>query len=249
MAWFLVQTEEIMLSFESLLVPGILAFYLYDSIILLSSNELVFTRHHPAWEFGCPGDSHLLFGRRLYIPNPLTPGIPLFRVYWLESGQRPKNDASLEKFLATISPLRYMMVVLLSIFFVGIPAVLIYFGSSKQLLWAFGSIYIVILATLILIFAKKDALGISNRQFLALSFESMACAPFALNLLRKLTLHRSINSDPIEFAREMFRRETFYRLLDAVCERIDEQIEFTEPGGQQLTRLQSYKTRLSSMKQ
>ena len=199
-----------MVSFEILLVLGTLGFYLYDSGMLLYVNEMVFFRERRQWNFACPGNSWLLLGRSPYIPNPLTPEIAMFRVYWSDTGRSSQNsDESIEQFVAALVPLQYLVDVLLAQFFIALPFVLFLYGSGPQLLWVFGAIYLNIAVILVVVYKKKDILKVSKRKFVALSFESIACAPFALNIVRKLTLHRSLVGDPIEFAKIMFDQNVF----------------------------------------
>ncbi len=239
-----------MLSFELLLIIGVLGFYLYDSSMLLYINELVFIRGYRAWNFSCPSTNWLVLGRRLYIPNPLSPNMPIFRLNWAESNHRSKSDiTSLEEVLAVLVPVQYLLATLLACFFIVLPLVLLLYGSGPQLLWAFGVIYLNIFLILILVYLKKDVLGVSNREYLALSFESLACAPFALNILRKLTLRRLLSSDPMEFANTILDREKFEVLVDVVNKRIDEQIESVDIDNPRSVSLQLYKTKISGMKQ
>ena len=239
-----------MFSFETLLVFGVLGFYLYDSSMLLYINEVVLSRGRRLWQFGCPGNNWLLLGRRLYIPNPLTPDVAIFRLYWTESNQKRQNDEeSLTAFQAAIVPLQYLMMTLFIFFFVSLPLVLFLYGSGQQLLWMFGIIYVNILLILIFVFRNMGILGISNREYFVLSFESLACAPFSLNILRKITLHRSLKTDPIEFAQKMFDNETFNALVNIVSEKINEQLDFVDIDSPRYFSLKLYKTKIDGMKQ
>jgi hypothetical protein len=237
-------------SFELLLALGVLGFYLYDSSMLLYINELVFIRGRRFWSFRCPGENWTLLGRRLYIPNPLTPDVPLFRLHWIDSNSRFKSDeGSLEEYLAALVPVQYLTMTLLLVFFAILPLFLFWYGSGPQLLWLFGVIYLNIILVLTVVYQRKSVFGLSNREFLSLAFESLVCAPFALNILRKLTLHRSLRGDPIDLAKILFDREVSKQLVDAVGERIDRQLESIELDSQRYLSLQSYKTRIFGMKQ
>lgn len=238
-------------SFEVLLMLGVLGFYLYDSGMLLYVNELMFLKEKCHWSFTYPGTNWWLLGKILYIPNPLAPDIAMFRVYWSESNQlkQDKEEEELEQYLSALFPFQYMVVSLLILFFAVLPFVLFWYGSGPQLLWLFGAIYIIIVAMLVQVYRKRNDLQVSNREFLYLSFESLTCAPFSINILRKLTLHYSQIGDPVEFARKVFDEDTFQRLIDVMSKKIEDQIELVDVGNPRYTALQSYKKRIEERKQ
>ena len=76
-----------MSSFEVWLPLGALGLYLFDSTAWLYSNELIFVRVGGRWRC-VSSPAFLVAGRRVYLPNPLIPGIAQFRVRWSESDPR-----------------------------------------------------------------------------------------------------------------------------------------------------------------
>ena len=234
-----------MISFEILLILGSLGFYLYGSSMLLYINEAVFIKGRRSWYFSYPETNWSFLGRQLYIPNPLTPEAPIFRLYWTVSNQQKINrEESLESLLTTIIPLQYLMMILLMFFFIWLPTVLFLYGSGPQLLWMFGIIYLNISVILVFIYRNKKILGISNKKYIALVFESLACAPFSLNILRKITLSRPPNKDPIELASDLLEHEAFKKFLGIVIKRIDEQLELMDIDNPRYASLESYKNKI-----
>jgi hypothetical protein len=219
---------------------------------MLYSNELVFLKSDRKCNFIYPGENWLLGGKSLYIPNPLTPTTLMFRVYWSELNQyeqsKKDNDFSLEKFSITLIPIQYAVEIQFIFFFIGFPFVLFFYGSGPQLL-LFGLIYINIIIMLILVYIKKKYLALSNKEFLMLLFELLACAPFSLNIIRKLTLRLSPNTDPIMIAKEMFDHNIFQRLLDIVSKKIDKHLEFIDEDNKRYLALQSYKDKIHALKE
>lgn len=238
-----------MLSFEALLLYGVLALYLFDSGMLLYANELVFVRDEfAAWRLNCRRIDWLLLGRRPCAPNPLRPDIAVFRVYWLDADQRPREVAgTLDTLLAALEPLRYLLIALLVLFFVWLPIILILYGSGPQLLGLFAIVYLNIVAILVFIFRNRRLLQVSNGTYLALSFESLACPPFALNLLRKITL-RLVDADPIRLAEKRFDQDDFRDLIELVCRRIDEQLDLMNSDDPRYSTLQAYKSDILGLK-
>ena len=84
------------ISFETLLVLGILGFYLFDSAMLLYFNEFAIVKSSSAWAFACPASRWRIRGKTPYLPNPLTPGNPLFRAAWSPTDSSPPSHAEQE---------------------------------------------------------------------------------------------------------------------------------------------------------
>jgi hypothetical protein len=209
--------------FEVLLPLGAIGLYLFDSTLLLYSNELLFARRAGRWTFATSSELFLA-GRRVCFLNPFTPATPQFRVRWSEADTREEQEspAQLDAFLAALGPLRYF-VMALWLLLLALPAELVLWGTGIELLALMAAFYGVILAALGYIYARRRELRLSGKSFLALSFDSLACAPFAVNLVRKLALRRSLAGNPIEFARRTFEPAIFSALIHAVCRRVSDE--------------------------
>ena len=211
--------------FEVLLPLGAIGLYLFDSTLLLYSNELLLARRSGGWSFAV-SSGLLLGGRRLCFLNPFTPATPQFPVRWSEADTRQEQESreELDAFLAALRPLQYL-VITLWVLLLALPVELFLLGTGVELLALMGAFYVVVLAALGYIYVRRRELRVPGKAFLALCFDVLACAPFAVNLVRKLALRRSLAGNPIDFARRTFEPETFSRLIHAVCRRVsDEQL-------------------------
>jgi hypothetical protein len=236
-----------MTSFEVWLPVGAIGLYLFDSILWLYSNELIF--QHRGGQWICAGiPAFLVAGRRFYFPNPLTPGTPQFRVRWSESDPRSEQEsaAQLEEFFRALVPIRYLVNALLGILLI-LPVELLLFGTGAELLVLMAVFYLVIVATLICIFRRRRELRLTIRAFAALCFDSLACSPFALNLVRKLSLRRSLAGNPIAFAARSFEPVALARLIAGVTGRVRE--EQVREAGQtsRWQELEAYRQQLEAM--
>jgi hypothetical protein len=157
------------------------------------------------------------------------------------------RDESLEQFITVLMSVRAILVVLLLLFLVGLPLVLFLYGSGSQLLWLFGAVYLTIILIMVQVYRIRKVLGVSNKRFLGLAFESLLCAPFALNIMRKLSLYHPLLVDPVGFASNSFDRVTFCQLADAVLLRVDEQLELEEIDSLSYRSLQAYQERIKGM--
>jgi hypothetical protein len=214
-----------------MLILGIVVFYLFDSAMLLYVNELVFVEKNGKWVFGLPESGWKMLGKNLYVPNPLTPDYPLFRACWVVSSppnEHQEDIETLRQFLNELNPLRYMTFSLFVLLLIGLPIVLLGFGTGLALLLLLGVIYCAISVMLAQIYRQREKLGLSGKTFAKLAFDSLACAPFALNLVRKITLRRSLVGDPICFAHQVLDADAFAQLVQALCHRVDEEIEFED---------------------
>ena len=233
--------------FEVLLPLGAIGLYLFDSTLLLYSNELLFARRAGTWRLGV-GSALILGGRRLCLLNPFTPATPLFRVRWSEADTRQEQESreELAAFLAALGPLQYL-VIALWVLLLALPVELLLLGTGIELLALMAAFYAVVLASLGYIYARRRQLHVSGRSFLALSFDSLACAPFAINLVRKLSLRRSLAGNPIDFARRTFEPVAFSALIHAVSQRVSAEQQREYGQTPRCAELEAYRKELAAI--
>lgn len=236
-----------MTSFELWLTLGALGLYLFDSLQWLYSNELIFMRRDGLWR-GSRIPALLVAGRRVYLPNPLTPGTPQFKVRWSESDPRTdaEEGAELEQFLRALRPVGYFVNTLLGLL-AALPVVLLLFGTGVELLALMAAFYAAILVALGYIFSRRHVLRLTSRAFAALCFDALACAPFAINLVRKLALRRSLAGNPLSFAERSFAAPEFALVIDAVTARVAEELLREDGPTPRAQALEAYRQRLAAM--
>lgn len=248
------------LSFEILLIIGILGFYLYDSAMMLYSNELIFASDKNHWRYRSADGHWQMLSRNLYLPHPLRPGRALFRVCWHSTGAQANlaNDAPGEssnlpdlapaELIQSLRPLQYMTTGLLASMLVGFPVVLIVFATGLELLVLMATSYIIIIAMLIYVYRKRTSLQLTTSSFLKLAFDALVCPPFALNTTRKITLNYPLTHDAIAFAKQHFDATTFSAMIDTICQRVDTAIAYEDEGSTKVKGLLEYRNRLVSLK-
>jgi hypothetical protein len=235
-----------MTSFEVWLPLGALGLYLFDSILWLYSNELPFLRGVGGWR-AAQVPAVLVAGRRVYIPNPLTPGVALFKVRWSDSDERGehKETGELERFLRALRPVQYLVNALLVILLV-LPVELLLYGAGVKLLVLMAAFYLVIVVALVVVYVRRRELLLSGRSFAALCFDSLACAPFAVNLVRKLTLRRSLAGNPISFAVRSFEPAALRGLIESVSARVAQEQLREDPQSPRWAELEAFRQRLTA---
>jgi hypothetical protein len=220
-----------------LLMGGVAGLYLYDSVILLFHNEVVLeTSRHGCRVFG--GGVLEFGGRRPFLPHPCFPHRPLIRLGWPGGGSadwRSARNRRVRLALSIIAPWTWLLLALL---FVALPAVL-WLGTQGALLGWLALTYLVIAAMLLHVCRHRKALNLSRRALIALAFDALLCAPFAINLVRKISLRqqapelRSAASALLAPA----ERTVLARIL---VERIRTSLSFMEPGSAGSDALHAY---------
>ncbi len=231
-----------------LIVLGVIGFYLYDSAMLLYYNEFVLIEAHGTWTFRYPQGGWQLLGRNPYLPNPLTPYAAIFRVSWSPSSlvEQHQEDHRVQEFTRALNPLRYMALVLLVLLVVELPLLLLTFGANLGVLVLVGIVYLTIMAMLLVVFLNA-CIAANSRACSALAAELLACAPFAINILRRIELRRSIAGDPIRFASGRLDTESFAKLVGLVCRQLDEALELEDEGNERRGTIIAYRDWITSI--
>jgi hypothetical protein len=235
-------------SYEVMLTLGVFGFYLFDSALMLKDNEVVFIETRGQWRFVFPKPAWQMLGDFVYFPNPVIPESPIFRCGWLAIGDKKyhitKNADT--DFFNVLRPMRIMVMYLFGLF-VFFPITLFTLGIGIELFMIVGCIYIVIILMLVYTYRMREYLGLNANMYAKLAFDSIACPPFALNLIRKITLNCQGIDDPIAFAQKNFDISTVHKLSEFLESRLDEELEYEDADSPRYLRLKSHRNRIASM--
>lgn len=236
------------MSFELLLPIGAIAFYLIDSAALLYGNEFIFTLCSGHWTWSA-GSELILRGRRLYLPNPLTPQRLVIRTAWSEQqlDGKPEGVADIAALEQTLRPLATLAQLLLLLVLIVLPVVITLLGTGVALLTVFGLCYLSVLVMIGLLYRRRAHLGLASRQLLGLALDAVLCPPFAINLVRKISLRRRFVRDPVVFARENFQPAQSSSLVDFICKRLELDMGALDHAEAQWIQLNAYRERLMSL--
>lgn len=237
-------------SFELLLALGVVGFYLWDSAMLLYANELVYLHDRGRWSFTTATSHWQLSGRNLYLPNLLRPDHALFRVHWSPVSHQSRqghNGEVLQRLLNAIDTLRYLIYPLWLLLIVVLPVTLLLAGTGVLFLLVLGLVYGTILMLLFQIYVKRADLGLSRLSCAKLAFDSLACVPLALNLVRKITLRHSLGPDPVRFAQTRFDRTTFAHLVTTLSQWVANELVYEDESSQRFRNLSGYQQFLTSI--
>lgn len=236
------------MSYEAELLALAALLYLFDSSVLLYSNEGVLTCDRVGrWSVSTGWIGFVLAGRSLCMLNPFTPHRPSFRLHW-DFSALPAGDPRWSELAKPLMRLKYMtlaaavaLFVMLPIglltalgFYAVIPAVVVLYGS---LVWA-----------LIRLYRQKILLG-RGKRFLGFAFECLACPPFGVNMIRRITLADRI-TEPLPVAGARLLDAPQWSELQARClARLDEAGRLGSGDGAEQQDLEAQKGRLKALGQ
>lgn len=229
---------------EIWLVLGIIGFYLYDSVLMLSPNELVLMESGGRWHCFVPRTDVQFGGKYLFLPNPLLPVQTLYRLDWLTPSADRVDSAALKGFLAGQRYLRPVVGVLFILLAFALPAAVALVVPLRLTLALLGETYLFICVALALIYWQRAALKLDGKGVAKLASDALLCAPFSLNLVRKLGLGYAWRGDTLQYAREVLKPEAFEEMKTSLLRRIERDLEMTEDGDAHSTALIAVRQRL-----
>jgi hypothetical protein len=236
------------LSYEAELLALAVIFYLYDSSVLLYSNETVFICDgSQRWSATSGWIGFLVGGRSLCALNPFTPHRPSFRLSWdfdalpegndLSWAERAQRNSKLRPWTLAAGVALYVLLPLGMFTSLGryavIPALFLLYGST--------------IVALIQLRRSESLLALSRKRFWGFAFECMACPPFAVNMVRRMTLAEWIK-EPVPLAAvRLLDAERWNELRQQCMSRIDDAIQLVAEDSPELKALEAQKQRLSAL--
>jgi hypothetical protein len=213
---------------EKLLVPVIAAFYLKDCLLLLRSDEAVLVRSGLGrWRAGFGLPYYKLRGREPYLCNPLLPHEPVFRMRWAMTPADSGSawNAAVPTALRALQPAVILMALLL---LVGIPTALLGHLGKSVLVLLIGALYAVILISMAWVVRRRKELGLNSKACVVLASEVLLCPPYAVNLVRKLSLRARPAGDFVLTAQRLLSPAKDASVQRACAERVALQLELVD---------------------
>lgn len=233
-------------SFEALLVLGVIALYLQDSVLLLHYDELVFTRARRHWRANAGGSEW--GGRYLHLPNPLAPAHAMFRASWLAEAEGTASEHdSRDHFLDGLRPFRIGARVLWCELLVMLPLVLWALPHPLLVLAVFALVYASVLVLALQLWRYRRVLELRGRDVAGLAFELLACPPHAINVVRRLSLRRGLGGDALAFAARAVAARDLPRLQAAIATRIQLASDLADDADPRRPALQWARQRLGAL--
>lgn len=214
------------LPMELLLVLGVIALYLQDSVLLLHYDEIALTRTGSRWRASAGGPMEFR-GRRVFVPDPLRPAGCLFRCSWLGDGDGSSTrPARTRHFIASLGAVAGGCRVLWALLLVGLPLLLWAYAHPLALLALLVIVYATTAWIAFQVWRHRRVYGLESRQALAMGFELLCCPPHAINVVRRLSLRHGLHGDAVGAVAYWLDRDHARRTGEAMRERLSYAMAF-----------------------
>jgi hypothetical protein len=211
---------------ESLIGPAIAALYLKDGLLMLAPDEAVLVRGwRGRWRAGFGPRDWRLRGRAPWLCHPFKPQQPVLRLHWDAAVAAPAPASAPADVPGELLVLGPWVGLIWALLFVALPLAFYAHLGLRVLLAVLAELYVVILVTLVLVYRRRAALGLSRRAFGVLAFEVLACAPYAANLVRRLSLMRRVDEDLVTASNRLLKDPALASMRAECGRRIADELE------------------------
>jgi len=223
--------------------------YALDSTVLLYANEGILIAGRKSMWSATFGDGRLRFlGRSVCILSLFTPHKPAFRLGWKFGALADLGPDATPVLLSAPNELRA-----LAPFTIGaglalyglLPLGLFADLGLSFIAAAAAMLYLNIFAALCLLYRCRHTLDLSGKKFAALAFECIACPPFAVNLVRRVTLAQRVAEQFTSAAQRLLDADAWHEVQAICAMRLDEAIEAEPAGSMRATTLQQQRQRFN----
>lgn len=204
------------------LIAIMAGFFLYDSALLLYANEALLSLKKGKWRIHYGSTYFTIFGKSVFIANPFALHRPLFRLAWYKSSVDcgPTDDlTTISQQLSKLAPLIVLSGVAQ---FVLLPAVLLFGLNLHNLLITTIIIYLCNMLSLVTVLRNRDQFGTTQKQVAALTIECLLCPPITLNIIRRLSLARSLKDDLSVVSRSLLTVDEWQKVRLTMEMQVDE---------------------------
>lgn len=232
-------------SAEVLLIAVAVGLYLYDSLVLVYCNEgLLIPQGRNGWAL-CFASAHFrVLGKEVFLPNPLLPQRPCFRLAWRFEGGGAGGDRQWTAQRDALRPLVPYVWGIAGGLFLALPLGLFTRLGDRALVVALVLVYGGIAAALVWLWRHRAGFAMTRRRFAALAFECLACPPFAINLVRRISRETPIGEDLVSAARRLLTPADWQVARAELVARVDQEIVFADDDAERMALLDARRRQL-----
>lgn len=229
---------------EAILMAALGGLYLFDSAQFLYTNEgLLSPSGKSGWTLVLGSENWRLAGKVLYLPNPLLMHRPLYKYSWsFENAQPDSSSIPPRTDFLPMMPMLWLMAMAL---FVCLPLGFFTALGDRALMSGVVLFYSNALLAIFWLAANRRKFALSGKRLAALAFESLICPPFALNLVRHVSLAIPQHGDLVEVGHRLLGGEQWNRICRLLLERLDDDIAGEAPETERHARLHARRLQLS----
>ena len=230
---------------QLLVGPALVALYLKDCLLLLGRDEAVLVRGwRGRWRAGFGLRDWQLRRREPYLCHPFKPWEPVLRLRW-DAAATPATAPTAPAAFATEPRLGPWVTLVWLYLFVALPAAFFGHLGLPAVLAVLGGLYATIAIALVRVWLARAAFGLSRSEFGVLAFEVLACAPYAANLVRRLSLHRAVDENLLAAAPRLLDVPALAAVHAGVVARIDDELDLVAEGSARAAALRAARPRFA----
>jgi hypothetical protein len=208
------------ISIQVQIVLAICLFYLYDAALLLKPEEGLLRPNRQGWTGLLANRGFELRQNWLLWPPILLPHQPLYKLRWNTARiELPENTAlatPLNAHAASFKVFALPLYLLAALLFAALPLSLLVLHSDLAQLVCLGLIYLCT-AGIGLLTLRHGRQGHSPRALArSTALQILLCPPFALNVVRKLSLAHSAPGDLLQNALALMDQPQWQQLSEQV---------------------------------
>jgi len=227
-------------------VLAIVLFYLYDAALLLKPEEGLLRPLRSGWRAQlASGGFELRQNRLLWLPV-FALHRPVYRQRWSATRIHLPGDAkfstAVEAHARSFKAFALPLYLLAALLFLGLPAALLVLHSELMQLTALALIYLstVWLGWLALSHGRQGRCDLAFARSTA--FQILLCPPFALNVVRKLSLSYEVQADLLQTAQALMSVSQWQGLAAQVQQLMQREMD-------EIAELPEYAPTLAQMQQ
>lgn len=226
---------------------AVVALYLFDSMVLLYCNEAVmYPVGQKGWQLSFGSRRFQWRGREVFLPNPLKPHRPLYRVVWSygtpsDGGAAPDWRRGYRGLAIAICSMALALGLLLPLGLFSrwgdvmiVAALIVFYGAA--------------LVALGMLWRRRKALRLGRNPFLRLAFECLTCPPFALNLIRHVSLLTQPPVDLVSIAHGLQDVNTWEETRRQLVARLQEELQWLGPADPEVDAVNAELMHLESLR-
>lgn len=208
------------------MVLGLVGFYLYDSAQLYFYNEFsLYKGVSNTFQSATVSANLNIFSKYLVIPNSFLSYRLMFKCAWkiqdIQSSALVREIEEITCITKILKPLQYINMLLFILTLVLLPLVIALKLGYLLLAIILVAIYFLNLISITMVIFKRKPLKLSRTKILHLFLDSLLCPPFALNLLRKISLNYQIHSEGTLLAQALLSTEHYQNLIATLLKDLD----------------------------
>lgn len=236
------------MSYELELLALAIGLYLYDSTVLLYANEAILScDRRQVWHVSTGWQGLLVAGRRVCLLNPLTMYRPCARLRWnLHALDPPDADQAWSTKLSTLQAAGPWTGAAAFALFVLLPLGLFTRFGAHAVLAAVAVLYGSILVALLCVWRRGSFGALKGRRFAALIFECLACPPFGVNLIRRISLANPVRESLLFAAARLLSASEWDALRAHCLATLDQELWRLEESSLERKPLEQQRARLSA---